>query len=148
MSVSVHRTSSEADTIALGRRIAAALMRPALVMLIGNLGAGKTTLTKGIVQGLGAADPNDVSSPTFTLIHQYAQHVWHIDLYRLETALQVSSLGLEELFDDPIGVILVEWGERFPTLFPPERVEVRIERLREDDDARRLEIAGLALNSD
>src|SRR5271170_2207905 len=70
-SVPVFRTASEEETIALGERLAATLPRGATVLLIGNLGAGKTTLAKGIVQGLGASPADEVSSPTFTLIHEY-----------------------------------------------------------------------------
>ncbi len=81
--MSVFETHSEEETIELGRTIAARLPRRAVVLLIGNLGAGKTTLAKGIVSGLGAAEPEDVSSPTFTLIHEYGGRVYHIDLYRL-----------------------------------------------------------------
>src|SRR5581483_7909927 len=90
-------TESEEDTIALGEQLAAELPPQAAVLLIGNLGAGKTTLAKGIVKGLGAADPDEVSSPTFTLIHEYSPSVYHIDLYRLENAAELATLGLEEI---------------------------------------------------
>src|SRR5438270_6852743 len=110
---SMYKTSSEAETIALGTRLARTLPARAVVLLIGNLGAGKTPLAKGIVQGLGAAAPDEVSSPTFTLIHESGQgRVYHIDLYRLEEPRQVATLGLEELFDRQ-AVVLIEWGERF-----------------------------------
>src|SRR5271154_561576 len=95
----IYNTESEEETIALGEKLAAELPPRAAVLLIGQLGAGKTTLAKGIVKGLGAAGPDDVSSPTFTLIHEYSDRVYHIDLYRLDTAAQVSTLGLEEIFD-------------------------------------------------
>ena len=89
-----------------------------MVLLIGNLGAGKTTLAKGIVSGLGARGPEEVSSPTFTLIHEYGEgRVYHIDLYRLDRAEQVATLGLDEIFDRD-AVVLIEWGERFPELMP------------------------------
>ena len=98
-----------------------------MVLLIGNLGAGKTTLAKGIVSGLGAAEPEDVTSPTFTLIHEYGEgRVYHIDLYRLDRAEQVATLGLDEIFDRE-AVVLIEWGERFPQLLPEDRIEIRIE---------------------
>jgi tRNA threonylcarbamoyladenosine biosynthesis protein TsaE len=126
-------THSEEETVELGRRIALALPRRAVVLLIGNLGAGKTTLAKGIVSGLGAALPEDVSSPTFTLIHEYgAGSVYHIDLYRLDTPSQVATLGLEEILDRD-AVVLIEWGERFPELWPRERIEIR---LRSEGDSR------------
>ena len=119
-------THTEDETIELGRRIALGLPPKAAVLLIGNLGAGKTTLAKGIVSGLGAAEAEEVSSPTFTLIHEYADgRVYHIDLYRLDTAEQVAGIGLDEIFERN-AVVLVEWGERFPELMPRERIEIRL----------------------
>jgi tRNA threonylcarbamoyladenosine biosynthesis protein TsaE len=132
------QTATEEETIALGRSIAASLPRPAVVLLIGNLGAGKTTLAKGIVEGLGAASPDEVSSPTFTLIHEYAPGIWHIDLYRLETTREVASLGLDDLFDRTDGVVLLEWAERFPALLPPNRTEIHI--VANPDDTRTIRL--------
>jgi tRNA threonylcarbamoyladenosine biosynthesis protein TsaE len=137
-------THGEEETIELGRRIAATLPKRAVVLLIGNLGAGKTTLAKGIISGLGAAEPEDVTSPTFTLIHEYGHEcrdvrVYHIDLYRLDRAEQVATLGLDEIFDRE-AVVLIEWGERFPQLLPDNRIEIRIEPLNEE--SRRIEITG------
>ena len=133
-------THGEEETIELGRRIAATLPKRAVVLLIGNLGAGKTTLAKGIINGLSAAEPEDVTSPTFTLIHEYGEgRVYHIDLYRLDRAEQVATLGLDEIFDRE-AVVLIEWGERFPQLLPADRIEIRIEPLNED--SRRIEISG------
>lgn len=117
-------TRSEQETIELGRGIAAGLPKRAAVLLIGNLGAGKTTLAKGIISGLGAAAPEDVSSPTFTLIHDYGSAV-HIDLYRLDRAEQVATLGLDDIFDREV-IVLIEWGERFPELMPRHRIEIRL----------------------
>ena len=118
--------ASEAETIELGRRLARELPPRGVVLLIGNLGAGKTTLAKGIASGLGAADPDDVTSPTFTLIHEYGGgRVYHVDLYRLEEEREVATLGLEELFERD-AMVLIEWGERFPRLMPPARTEIRI----------------------
>src|SRR5512140_1901738 len=97
--VPVWRSASEEETIALGERLAARLPRRAAVLLIGNLGAGKTTLAKGIVKGLGAAEPEEVSSPTFTLIHEYGPRVYHVDLYRLDDPRAVATLGLDEIFE-------------------------------------------------
>jgi tRNA threonylcarbamoyladenosine biosynthesis protein TsaE len=120
-------TRSEEETIELGRRIARELPRRAVVLLIGNLGAGKTTLAKGIVSGLAAATPEEVSSPTFTLIHEYGGgRVYHVDLYRLDRVEEVATLGLDELFDKD-AVVLIEWGERFPGLMPRERTEIRLQ---------------------
>jgi tRNA threonylcarbamoyladenosine biosynthesis protein TsaE len=126
--VPTFKTASEEETIALGEKLAHQLPRRAAVLLIGNLGAGKTTLAKGIAKGLGAADPDQVSSPTFTLIHEYGKlpKVYHVDLYRLDRVGEVAALGLEELFEKD-AVVLVEWGERFPQIMPAERIEIRIE---------------------
>jgi len=127
----VSETHSAEETIELGRKIAKTLPRRAVVLLIGNLGAGKTTLAKGIVAGLGAANPEDVSSPTFTLIHEYSPRVYHIDLYRLDRPEQLATLGLDDIFDRD-AVVLIEWGERFPELMPADRREIRLRTL--DDD--------------
>jgi len=137
MSVRVFHTKSEEETIALGEQIARELPPKATVLLIGNLGAGKTTLAKGIAQGLGAVTVDEVSSPTFTLIHEYSDRLYHIDLYRLDTAAQVATLGLDEIFDRE-AIVLVEWGERFPELMPAARIEIRLEP--EGDENRRIEI--------
>lgn len=133
----VFETYSEDETIAAGEEIGRGLPRRALILLIGNLGAGKTTLAKGIVKGLGAAAPEEVSSPTFTLIHEYGDNVYHVDLYRIDEEREARALGLEELFDRD-AVILVEWGERFPNLWPANRIEIRLEAI---DDARRITVA-------
>ena len=135
------QTRSEEETIQLGRDIAARLPQRAAVLLIGNLGAGKTTLAKGIVSGLGAAEPDDVTSPTFTLIHEYGGgRVYHVDLYRLERAEEVARLGLEEIFDRD-AVVLIEWGERFPRLMPADRIEIRMES--GNADQRRIQVTGI-----
>jgi tRNA threonylcarbamoyladenosine biosynthesis protein TsaE len=137
--VPVHRTSSAEETIALGRRLAAALPPRGVVLLIGNLGAGKTTLAKGIAEGRGAASPDDVASPTYTLIHEYGDpaRVYHIDLYRLDEARQAAAIGLEELFERD-ALVLIEWGERFPELMPAERAEIRMRRI--DGDIREIKV--------
>jgi tRNA threonylcarbamoyladenosine biosynthesis protein TsaE len=124
-------THSEEETIALGRQIAAELAKHAVVLLIGNLGAGKTTLAKGIISGLGAAEADEVASPTFTLIHEYGPRegnkarVYHVDLYRLDTPQQVATLGLEEIFDRN-AVVLIEWGEKFRERMPVNRIEIAL----------------------
>jgi tRNA threonylcarbamoyladenosine biosynthesis protein TsaE len=119
------QTSSEEETIALGEQLASELSSPCLVLLIGNLGAGKTTLAKGIVKGLGAAEPEQVSSPTFTLIHEYSPTVYHIDLYRLEHSRELATLGLDELLERN-AVILMEWGERFPEILANPHIKIRL----------------------
>jgi tRNA threonylcarbamoyladenosine biosynthesis protein TsaE len=135
----VYRTSSEEETIALGERLAQYLPGRQVVLLIGPLGAGKTTLAKGIVTGLGAAKPDEVSSPTFTLIHEYGTEgrVYHIDLYRLDELYELSTLGLDELFDRE-AIVLIEWGERFPQILPAERTEIRIRRI--SDEQREIDV--------
>jgi len=139
---SVYRTRTEEETIQLGERLGAEWKTPQIVLLIGNLGAGKTTLAKGIAAGAGAARPEDVSSPTFPLIHEYGDpvKVYHIDLYRLETRAEVESLGLSEIFEKD-ALVLMEWAERFPELLPKERIEIR---LRAIDGEREIELLSKA----
>ncbi|MDX1982566.1 MAG: tRNA (adenosine(37)-N6)-threonylcarbamoyltransferase complex ATPase subunit type 1 TsaE [Bryobacteraceae bacterium] len=120
-------THSEEEMVALGERIAHMLPRPAVILLSGDLGAGKTTLTKGIVKGLGAAEPEEVSSPTFTLIHEYGDptSVYHIDLYRLDQARELATLGLDEIFDRE-AVVIVEWADKFPQWMPSGHLAIHI----------------------
>ena len=133
-----YRTTSEEETVALGERLARTLPPHGVVLLPGNLGAGKTTLAKGIVSGLGAAPADEVSSPTFTLIHEYGDgRVYHVDLYRLEEPRELATLGLEELFDRD-ALVLIEWGERFGRFLPAERTEIRIRAI--DHDEREIEV--------
>ena len=133
-----YRTTSEEETVALGERLARDLPARGVVLLTGNLGAGKTTLAKGIVSGLGAAPADEVSSPTFTLIHEYGDgRVYHVDLYRLEEPRELATLGLEELFDRD-ALVLIEWGERFGRFLPAERTEIRIRAT--DHDEREIEV--------
>jgi tRNA threonylcarbamoyladenosine biosynthesis protein TsaE len=140
VSVREYRTRSEEETIDLGRQISAQLTRPCLILLIGNLGAGKTTITKGIVAGLGVAPVDEVSSPTYTVIHEYGQDVYHIDLYRLDAPAQVAALGLDEMFDRG-AVMLVEWGEAYRSALPHVLpIQIRINREGED---RLITVAGL-----
>jgi len=142
MSVRTFQTSSEEETIALGATLARELPERAVVLLIGNLGAGKTTLAKGIVKGLGVAAPEEVSSPTFTLIHEYGDRrkVYHVDLYRLYRDEEVATIGLDEIFDRD-ALVLVEWGERFPSLMPPGRIEIHLKQA--GDDCREIEVSGI-----
>jgi tRNA threonylcarbamoyladenosine biosynthesis protein TsaE len=115
-------TSSAEETINAGREIAKLLTPPKFLILRGDLGAGKTTLVKGIAEALDAADADEVISPTFTLIHEYEgtrdgapMKLYHIDLYRIEGERQLETLGLDEL-SGPDSVVLVEWGEKFPSV--------------------------------
>lgn len=124
-------TNSAEETIELGRQLARELAPPKLVLLRGDLGAGKTTMVKGIAETFNAASQDDVTSPTFTLIHEYRGpevSVFHIDLYRIETQRELETLGLEELIADERNVVLIEWGEKFPSLVRERDVEIAIER--------------------
>jgi len=134
-------TRSEEETIALAAELAREWAPPRCVLLIGNLGAGKTTFAKGVAAGLGAAAEEEISSPTFALIHEHGEGLlYHVDLYRLETEAEAASLGLEEILARK-AVVLLEWAERFPRLLPEERVEVRIEP--QGDDWRWIEVKEL-----
>jgi tRNA threonylcarbamoyladenosine biosynthesis protein TsaE len=131
------KTRSVAGTMNIAERVAEVLMPvPRLVILRGDLGAGKTTLVKGIVAALGAADPEEVTSPTFTLVHEYQGtrvKVYHLDLYRLETERELATLGLEEMIAQPDALVLVEWGEKFASVVAMAGGEVAIESLGGDE---------------
>jgi tRNA threonylcarbamoyladenosine biosynthesis protein TsaE len=127
-------TSSPEETIALGRQLAEMLAPPKLVLLRGDLGAGKTTLVKGIAQAFEAASQDDVTSPTFTLIHEYrGPHatLYHIDLYRVDTQRELETLGLDDLMDAG-NILLIEWGEKFAHFARERDVEIALERIAED----------------
>jgi len=107
-------TASAEETLAFGRRLAADIRPPLLIFLSGDLGAGKTTLAKGIISGLGAAREEDVTSPTFNLVHEFrgAVRVFHIDLYRIESRADLETLGIDDVFASP-AIVLVEWPEKW-----------------------------------
>jgi tRNA threonylcarbamoyladenosine biosynthesis protein TsaE len=129
------QTHSPEQTIALGRELSALLAPPKLVVLRGDLGAGKTTLIKGIAEGFQAASQEDVTSPTFTLIHEYrgpAATLYHIDLYRVDTPRQLETLGLDDLISEK-SVLLIEWGEKFARFVKDRDVEIALERTGEND---------------
>jgi len=125
------RTRSVEGTLALGERIAEILLPPPkLVVLRGEVGAGKTTLVKGIAAALGAASEEDVTSPTFTLVHEYTGpkvRVYHLDLYRLETERELETLGIDEMAAEPDALVLVEWGERFESIVSRMDAEIAME---------------------
>lgn len=135
-------TSSAEETTEWGREFAKRLKAPVLVLLSGDLGTGKTTLTKGLVAGLGAANENDVTSPTFTLVHVYGREakVYHADLYRIESFHDFETLGMEDLFASP-AVAILEWSEKFPLPSPWPQVRVRLEHL--GGDKRRITVLTL-----
>ena len=130
-------THSAEETTQWGRELASRLKPPVMVLLSGDLGSGKTTLTKGIVSGLGAANEDEVTSPTFTLVHVYGKQkkVHHVDLYRIEKFHDFETLGLEDIFSEP-GMLILEWSERFPLPSPWPQVRIRLEHL--GGDARRI----------
>jgi tRNA threonylcarbamoyladenosine biosynthesis protein TsaE len=128
-------TQSPEETIALGRTLAEMLTPPKLVILRGDLGAGKTTLVKGIAEAFQAASEDDVTSPTFTLIHEYRGPeaiLYHIDLYRVDTPRQLETLGLDDLIGDN-SILLVEWGEKFLRFERERDVEIVLERVSENE---------------
>ena len=133
---------SAEETIATGREIASQLHAPVIVMLSGELGSGKTTLTKGIISGLGAAREEDVTSPTFTLVHVFHNHckVYHVDLYRVEDFHGLESLALEDALSEK-AIVIVEWSERFSLRTDWPRVEIRLDHTGEG--SRRIRISGL-----
>jgi tRNA threonylcarbamoyladenosine biosynthesis protein TsaE len=146
-------TNSSEETISLGREIAKKLHPPVLVLLRGDLGSGKTTLTKGIISGLGAASEGDVTSPTFNLVHEFNPpcppgsrrtadpcKVYHVDLYRIETFHDLESLGLEDALSDK-AIVIIEWPERFTLRTDWPTVEIRLEHT--SGDTRRIAVSDL-----
>ena len=137
-------TQSGADTIAVGRKLAELLKPPQLLLLGGDLGTGKTTLVKGIAQALDAADPDEVTSPTFTLIHEYDGtrkgkpiKLYHLDVYRLESERQLETLGLDDLLT-PDALVVVEWGDKFKSIRKRATGEIVITS--EGGDARKITV--------
>jgi len=132
------KTRSVEGTLALAERIAEMLPAPKLVILRGEVGAGKTTLVKGVAAALGAATEDDVTSPTFTIVHEYEGtkvRLFHLDLYRLETEEQISVLGLDEMTGYDNALVLVEWGDRFESIVKRADAEIYIEHGDEDERA-------------
>lgn len=128
-------THSPEETVAFGRTLTELLAPPKLVLLRGDLGAGKTTLIKGIAAGFEAASEEDVTSPTFTLVHEYRgprANLYHIDLYRVDTPRQLETLGLDDLIAEN-SILLIEWGEKFPRFVRDRDVEISLERVGEND---------------
>lgn len=128
-------THSAEETIAFGRTLADLLAPPKIVLLRGDLGAGKTTLIKGIGVAFEAAAEENVTSPTFTLVHEYRgprANLYHIDLYRVDTPRELETLGLDDLRSED-SILLIEWGEKFPRFVRERDVEIVIERAGENE---------------
>jgi tRNA threonylcarbamoyladenosine biosynthesis protein TsaE len=149
-------THSSEETIAKGREIASKLQPPVLVLLKGDLGSGKTTLTKGIISGLGAAAEEDVTSPTFNLVHEFSKKmvsdsdrnsqpckVYHVDLYRIENFHGLESLGLEDALSEK-AIVIIEWPEHFTFRTNWPSIEIRLDHA--GGDSRRINIAELTAN--
>jgi tRNA threonylcarbamoyladenosine biosynthesis protein TsaE len=137
-------TQSGADTVEVGRKLARLLKPPQLLLLRGELGTGKTTLVKGIAQALDAAEPDEVTSPTFTLVHEYEGtqdgkpvKLYHLDVYRIEGERQLETLGLDELLT-PDALVLVEWGDKFKSIKKRSTGEIVITS--EGGDARKIAV--------
>jgi len=127
-------THSAEETTQLGRELARELTLGTIVLLRGDLGAGKTTLVKGIAEGFQSAKADDVTSPTFTLIHEYRGPevvLFHIDLYRIDTQRELDTLAIDDLMD-PDSILLIEWGEKFERLIEEKTAEITIEHLGEN----------------
>jgi len=137
-------TQSGADTVAVGRKLVGLLKPPQFLLLRGELGTGKTTLVKGIAQALDAAEPDEVTSPTFTLIHEFdgirngkPVKLYHLDVYRLESERQLETLGLDDLLT-PDALVLVEWGDKFKSIKKRATGEIAIAP--EGGDARKITV--------
>jgi tRNA threonylcarbamoyladenosine biosynthesis protein TsaE len=129
--ITIHTSSAE-ETVALGKTLGKLLKPGDVLALFGDLGAGKTTLTKGIAQGLGLAD--DIHSPTFTLIHEHIgpTPLYHVDLYRLESEVEIDMLGIDEYIYSE-GITIIEWADRMKSLLPTDRLDIEL-RMKGDTD--------------
>jgi tRNA threonylcarbamoyladenosine biosynthesis protein TsaE len=132
-------SSSPEQTVEIGRRLGSLLAAGSVVSLEGPLGAGKTTLVKGLAAALGIDEP--VTSPSFTLVCSYGGRLNHVDLYRLEALAEIEDLGLAELVSGE-AVTVIEWGDKARPLLPPDAVRVRLDL---QGDSRVITIEGAAL---
>ena len=132
-------SQSEQQTYAVAKELAHKTKIPAHILLYGDLGAGKTVFAKGLADGFGVTDVDDVSSPTFTLINQYVGQIriYHIDLYRIETGA-LDGLGLEEIFEHHNAAVIVEWADRMGRFETPGAVRVFLSYV--DDHTRKIDI--------
>ena len=129
-------TRSAEETVSVGRELSAVLRPGQMIILRGNLGAGKTTLVKGVAEGFHAARQEDVTSPTFNLVHEYRGPevtLFHIDLYRINTGRELMTLAIDDLRSEPGSILLVEWGEKFQEISNQSDGEIAIERTSESD---------------
>ncbi|QHN04443.1 tRNA (adenosine(37)-N6)-threonylcarbamoyltransferase complex ATPase subunit type 1 TsaE [Granulicella sp. WH15] len=131
------KTRSEAGTLALAQMISELLAAPKIVVLTGEMGVGKTTLVKGWVEALGMGRAGEVTSPTFSLMHEYTsksgKKLYHLDLYRLETERELATVGLEEIAEEPGALVLVEWGEQFASVMERADAVIVMEPLEGDE---------------
>lgn len=130
-------TNSANDTIEFGKSVARAVEKGAVISLVGDLGAGKTTFTKGVARGLGIMD--NVTSPTFTILNEYAgeeKRLYHFDFYRIEDPDELVELGFEDYFPSTDGLTIVEWVEKAPSVLPKQYYQITFEKI--DDDKRRI----------
>lgn len=128
-------TRSPEETIEYGRRLSGVLRPGTIVLLRGDLGAGKTTMVKGIAEGFHAATKEDVTSPTFTLVHEYRgaeADLFHIDLYRIDTQKELDTLALDDLRSER-SILLIEWGEKFERFRVERDYEIALERSGEEE---------------
>ena len=136
----VYFSHSEEETLRIGKEIGRQLEPPLAILLYGELGAGKTVLTRGLAEGLGVADSSVVRSPSFTLVNEYPcpqGTLYHVDLYRLEGPRDLHSIGIEEILASPL-VVIVEWAEKL-LLEPEKGMKIRIS-LETAPNKRRLEV--------
>jgi tRNA threonylcarbamoyladenosine biosynthesis protein TsaE len=127
-------THSPAETLEFGRTLAKEIQSPCLILLEGDLGSGKTTLTKGLISGMGLAGEDEVTSPSFTLVHEYGQDrkAYHVDLYRIEGTRELATLGLDEFFGQA-AVVIIEWGEKLGDYLPGPHLRIKMEYLAGED---------------
>jgi tRNA threonylcarbamoyladenosine biosynthesis protein TsaE len=132
-------STSEEQTYNFARELASGLKTPAHILLYGDLGAGKTLFSKGLADGFGVSDADDVTSPTFTLINQYQGRVkvYHIDLYRIQAGA-IDGLGLEEIFDDSNAAVIIEWADRLGRFETPGAVRVFLSYV--DEHSRKIDV--------
>jgi tRNA threonylcarbamoyladenosine biosynthesis protein TsaE len=137
-------THSPRETVEFGRRLAKRLDSTCVVLLEGDLGSGKTTLTKGLIAGLGLAQEEEVTSPSYTLVHEYGQEIkaYHVDLYRIEGVQGLESLGLDDIFRQP-AIVIIEWGEKLGNRFAGPRIRIQMEHLTSEDRKITIERLGM-----